>query len=353
MDWDSIADKLKEGFDEDTVKNLIETLKQAEAAAAGGDKSGKLDAGELAKAIGEIMGKFGAGAVGGATGLDPDLLRFILELLGPLARDALGELIRSFTGGDGQHYRVADLGGFKYAKIVKDPPGADFEESKTPDVVVTDRMRPRCNNGSVELVLKMQVKVQEEPISSVHALGMGVAGAPAYPAFEKAGEKKIPAVDDQDVGDFYEVTLTFDVPCTALFNNGGVMIFVITVEDADGNQMICFFEADVADFLLKDKCCATEIDAVLRARLLEIIRNGMRPLTPADLERLIDLIVRPKSETRPPAPPQTPKAAPKTGGGGKLGDSLAELPIEELVFEDGREIAPPPGRGGQSTKRPR
>ncbi len=371
MDWDSIAAKLKESFDEDTVKDLIETLKKAAANKPGG--AGPTPE-EIAAALGRIFGKFGGGVAGGATGLDPDLLKILLDLLGPLARDALARLIERFIG-DGERYRIEHHDGHKYSKIVRHPKDLfDLVDDLAPDVFVTDNLRPVCKGDSVEFTLSLKVVCQEEPIRFVKVQSMGPAGSQANPRISFAGDagSKIPKRGDQEVDAVYDVQFTIDVPCTEIFRNGGTVIFVVTVQDFDGNQVVDFCEAEAADFVLKNKCCGTDVDEVFRKRLLDLLRTGMRPLTPADLEKLVELIVHPKKETPPrpapstPAPPPvTPPAPPpstpepkvppkKTGAGVKLGELLVELPIEDLVFEDDLEIeTPPPSRGGQTTRRPR
>ncbi|KQY29474.1 hypothetical protein ASD38_08995 [Caulobacter sp. Root487D2Y] len=371
MDWDTIAAKLKEGFDEDTVEDLIETLKKAVNPPGGANPAGGAGAtpDDIAAALGRILGKFGGGVAGGATGLDPDLLKLLLELLGPLARDLLARLIERFVGG-GERYRTEHQGGHKYSKIVRHPKDVfDLVEDLAPDVFVTDNLRPECKGDSVQFTLSLKVVCQEEPIRFIQVQSMGPAGSQAYPRITMAGDpgSKLPKRDDQEVDASYDVQFTIDVPCTEIFKNGGTVIFVITVQDFDGNQVVDFCEAEAADFVLKNKCCGTNVDEVFRARLLDLIRTGMRPLTPGDLEKLIELIVRPKTEARPapstPAPPPetapktpAPKIPPKkTGAGVKLGELLVEIPIEDLeAFEDDLEVQPPPERrGGPSTKRPR
>jgi hypothetical protein len=354
MDWDKIADQLKGSFDEDTVKNLIDALKQA-AATGKPDAAGGLSPEEIAALLGRVLGKFGAGAVGGATGLDPDLIKFLLELFGPLAVDTLAALIKRVLGGGGR-YVTEDLGDDKYSQIVRDPPGiTNTEESFAPDINVLKTASFECHNGMVRISFTTEVTCREEKIAYVKAVGRGVAGGVTYIETVRQGQKTLPKKGDQSVDDAYEVVVEIDIPCTALFTNGGVMLFTISVYDEDDNRTIQFVEADTADFLLKDACCKTPIDDILRARLLEIIRTGMKPLTREDLEKLIQLVVKPKTEERstpsappPETPPVTPKAptpkvpGKKAGAGVRLGDLLVEIPIDDIeVFEVGPVVEAP------------
>jgi hypothetical protein len=259
------------------------------------DLLGDKGADDIAEKLGEILGKFGRGAAMGAGGaaLDPEIIKKLIELLGPAFSDILDRIMRKIFG-DGSGFTVTSPGPSPYKRERLRNPArdtADVVDTLAPDIDLNSTPRIECvGNDRIRITLTVSVVQREERLAKIQAIVNGSTGAEIDGRVFRPGESSLPRTPEDDTP--YSIEFSFEVPCSEAIRSLGILIVTIYVEDVDGNQMINFLEIDLAAQLLNpdERCCKTFKDEEIRRGLLEALLRTFRGLTGADIERLIQLL---------------------------------------------------------------
>jgi hypothetical protein len=292
--------------DPDTIKKVTDQLR---------DKLGP-DAEQLAEQLGQILGKFTKGAVTGGTGvpLDPDLVKKLIEILGPSLSDLLGRLMRRIFG-DGSGYDVTSVPPSPYKRQrIKNPTRGvfDFVDDLAPDINLNGSPKIDCvPPDMIRITIDLDVVQREEPIYKVTALVHGSTGAQVASGTKYAGKPPLDKLKDYDPK---TVSFELTIDCMTAARNLGIVVVSVLVEDDDGNQMFDMVEVDLMSHLIgdDDNCCkAVKAAEDVRRGLREGLARSMHGISAEDLERLIEKMMPRQDRQQLPTPPAPPHAEPK------------------------------------------
>lgn len=240
---------------------------------------------EIAEAIGRIIGKFGGGIVSGTTGLDPDLIKLLLDLFGPAAKAAIGRLLEELLGErEGFKTRKPGTNPWRRERINLDGPG--LVDDNAPDIELQETPVPGCCERVDQLAVSLNfaIKHREEDIEKLKVEAYNQDMKPVAVASKlNVGNNELVEANgdkhgsDTEEGDWVEVEMTVCVPCEFAIAGGGTVLLQYSIVDVDGNYVTDFIFVSFTDLLIDPdrECCKNFRIESIKEKLIERLTDLM------------------------------------------------------------------------------
>lgn len=293
MDLDDLLDLLdKAGVSKDDLEDALKDLKPGAKAE------------DVAEAIGKVLGKFGSGVVGGATGVDADLLKLLLELFGPTAKGLLEDIMKELLGEKkGFITRKPGAGPWRRERINKNGPG--LQDDYPPDIKLLETPKPGCaEDGRLKVTFKFAIRHREEDIVNLVVEGFNGEMKPVAIGnrINTGNNELVEANGDKDgsstdAGDWVSFEMTVYVPCEFAIAGGGNLLLQYSIFDEDGNYTTDFIMVPFTNILIDpDKTCCKnfKLDQIKDA-LLKHLTDAMKDKS-FSLDELLEKITKPAED---------------------------------------------------------